>query len=206
MQNSPGVCLFAEVDDEVHHVLNSGVRFQNRHLVGTAEANTVPSLKLNLINLLTGLHTVDCTQWTSDVLFNPVSPNHEACVTSNCRVLTEGTKILVRINLWWHRDYIMTMSMSGAVKTCVTHDSAASESDVITALREALREKKQELPRALCLKNSQFVSLHSLTRPRLPFWGLSPVSCLFLPCCSIESENPTSHRHSPHSQGVSLQD
>lgn len=91
----------------------------------------------------------------------------------------------------------MTMSMSGAVKTCVTHDSAASESDVITALREALRDKKQELPRALCLKNSQFVSLHSLTRPRLPFWGLSPVSCLFLPCVVLKARTrpPTGTRH-----------
>lgn len=41
--------------------------------------------------------------------------------------------MLVKINLGWHTDYIMATSMSGAVRTCVTHDSAASKAAVTAA-------------------------------------------------------------------------
>lgn len=47
--------------------------------------------------------------------------------------------MLVKINLGWHTHYIMAMSMSGAVRTCVTHDSAASKSDV-TAVNQHLEK------------------------------------------------------------------
>lgn len=52
---------------------------------------------------------------------------------SNCKMLMEGTEMPVKINLGWHTDHMMAMPMSGAVRTCVTHDSVPSKSDVTAA-------------------------------------------------------------------------
>lgn len=56
----------------------------------------------------------------------------------------------------------------------------------IPALRQALGERKQELPRALCLKSSQFIFLHSLTRPRLLFGGFFWWFTFLLPCVVLK--------------------
>lgn len=85
--------------------------------------------------------------------------------------------MLVKINLGWHTDYIMAMSMSGAVRTCVTQASAAPKSDVSSG-RQAVGIARSLVPEELSLCTS-----HSLTGLTLPLWG---VSAFLLPWVALE--------------------
>lgn len=111
----------------------------------------------------------------------------------------EGTEILVKINVGWHPDYIMAMSMSGAVRTCVTHHSAASKSDVTAVEQHLEKLGRQEAGIAWSVVPEELTlcALHSLTRPRLPFWGLSQESCFSSALGSTGSEDltPTATHH-----------
>lgn len=138
------------------------------------------------------LHSVN--QWCP---FQSHVPRSWSMCHSNCQMLMQGTEMLVKINLGWHTDYIMAMSMSGAVRTCVTHDSAASKSDV-TALEQHL-EKLWESGRGNCQEHFAW-GTHPLCFPQsdraqAPFLGAFP---------RLWKWGPDSHSHSPHAQ-TSLQ-